>query len=356
MNAPTTTTTRRDLVERGLDALDPQKAGTVAVSHSAGGVSFASAMEVMEFAKLMAVSGHAVPEHLQNNPGACLRIVFQAIEWHMSPYAVADKSYSVNKRLAYESQLIHAVVEARAPLKNRLDCKYDGEGATRTCTIIGNFLTGDTREYTTPKLGDIKVKNSPLWTVDPDQQLFYYGSRSWARKWCPDVLMGIYSREELRENPVIGREPEDVEPGLSARLAGSKPGDEGHKAGHVDSELDQLGAGGVIIDGKAEAVADATAPADAEGKSGKGRKTAATQSDAEKPQVGQNPQEQTPTNAKEYAAYASGWIAAMTDSDAIDKRWATERKLRNNCGLTADDRQPLEHMMIDRRASLDKTK
>jgi hypothetical protein len=77
--------TKRDLATFGMEALDKTRAGQVAVTRAAGGVSFASALEVMEFAKLMAVADKAVPRHLRNNAGACLRIVFQAVEWQMSP-------------------------------------------------------------------------------------------------------------------------------------------------------------------------------------------------------------------------------------------------------------------------------
>jgi hypothetical protein len=41
------------------------------------------------------------------------------------------------------------------------------------------------------------VKNSPLWKGDVDQQLFYYSVRAFARRHFPDVMMGIYTVDEL---------------------------------------------------------------------------------------------------------------------------------------------------------------
>jgi hypothetical protein len=38
------------------------------------------------------------------------------------------------------------------------------------------YTDGSVRTYTSPMIKDIKVKNSPLWTADPDQQLFYFAS------------------------------------------------------------------------------------------------------------------------------------------------------------------------------------
>ncbi len=346
--------TRRDLATRGMDALDPNKAGLTKVNGAAGGVAFASALEVMDFAKLMAVAGTAVPKHLRNNPGACLRIVFQAVEWRMSPWGVADKSYEVNDRIAYESQLLHAVIEARAPLQHRLDCRYEGEGPTRTCTVIGTFIGGEVREYTTPEFQKIKVKNSPLWTADPDQQLFYYASRSWARKWCPDVLLGIYTRDELDENAALGREEEPRLPGLHARLQGAPKSDEGHKDGHAGSELDQVAAGGgAITDAKAEPSVTETSAKDGKKKKVGGIKP--EDATPEKPAEEQKALE-PPKNAAEWKIYATAWIAASTDADENDKRWAKERKLRNSIGVTADDRLPIEALLVDRREKLTKKK
>jgi hypothetical protein len=191
-------------------------AGAVVVSNEIGGVKFASMVEVMEFAKLMAVSGAAVPAHLRANPGACLGIVVQALEWRMSPFAVANKSYIANDRTAYESQLIHAIVEARAPLRGRLRYKIVGEGDERRCEVSGLFR-GETEPHvylseTLAKLRDARgrndrgtVKGSPLWEAQPEVQLFYSASRTWARMYCPDVILGIYAVDELPDN-----EPVDV--------------------------------------------------------------------------------------------------------------------------------------------------
>lgn len=180
------------------DRLDRPVAGAIAVRRG-GSVEFRSMAEVMEMAKMMAIAQQAVPKHLRGNPGLCLGVIMQSVAWEMEPFAVARMSFVVNDMLGYLSQLIHAVIEARAPLRKRLRCTYSGDGQERQCTVSGTFVGEDTpHEYTTPKFKDILVKNSPLWKGDVDQQLFYYASRSWARKWCPDVLLGVYSPDEAQ--------------------------------------------------------------------------------------------------------------------------------------------------------------
>jgi len=142
----------------------------------------------------------ALPIHMRNHVGVCLAICIQAVEWRMSPFAVANKSYVVNDRVAYESQLIHAVIEQRAPLAKRLRHTFAGEGSNRTCTIIGHVRGEDQPfEYMSPPTGQITPKNSPLWKSKPDLQLFYNASRDWARMYFPDVIMGVYSDDEIAE-------------------------------------------------------------------------------------------------------------------------------------------------------------
>jgi RecT family len=226
-------------LERIEEKIDRAKAGAVAVSDSVGGIMFQNMAEVMEFSKLLSLAGTAVPKHLRGNPGGCLAVTIQALEWHMSPVAVANKSYEVGDRIAYESQLIHGVIEARAPLKQRLRGEWKGEGAGRFIIVTGH-LRGevDPLIYESPPIEKIKVKNSPLWVADPDQQLWYYGTRAWARRYCPDVLLGIYSEEELRELEVGAEHARDVtpKPDVGSRLKGSKA--KGFAADNVDRALE----------------------------------------------------------------------------------------------------------------------
>lgn len=177
-------------------------ANTASLMVGAGGaMNFQSMTDIMEFAKLMSVSQVAVPKHLRENPGACLAIVIQASEWQMSPYAVANKSYSVNDRMAYEAQLVSAVILRRAPIKSRFKYTYTGEGDKRVCTVQVTTLDDEVITHSSPPFGLITPKNSPLWKSDPDQQLGYHTARSMCRRHFPDVLLGVYTMDELQDAP-----------------------------------------------------------------------------------------------------------------------------------------------------------
>ncbi len=231
-------------------AFDPQKieekidrvvGGAVVVSDQVGGVLFQNMAEVMEFAKMLSVAGTAVRKHLRNNPGACLAITIQAIEWKMSPVAVANKSYEVNDQIAYEAQLIAALIHTRAPLQRRPRYVFNGEGDQMSCTVSG-LMKGeiDPLEYSSPPIGKIVTKNSPLWRSDPQQQLGFYSIRAWARRYCPEVVLGIYSEDELRDSEIGADHARDVtpKPDISARLA-KKPKSDGFHPENIDRALER---------------------------------------------------------------------------------------------------------------------
>lgn len=182
--------------------IDMEAAKGMSLTPMAGGAAFVpkTVNEVMEFAKMMSVAGIAVRKHLRNNPGACLAVSMQAARWSMDPFAVGNKSYEVNDQLAFESQLINAVLNTRAPIKGRIRFSFEGEGGSRKCTASAKLAEVDEEpvSVTSPTFANIQPKNSPLWKSDPDQQLSYYTSRLLARRYFPEVLLGVYDVEELQ--------------------------------------------------------------------------------------------------------------------------------------------------------------
>lgn len=232
----------------------PAYAGVDMSSTGAGGsLAPKSLGDVVAFATVMARADIALPKHLRGNEGACLAVSMQAMRWEMDPFAVANKSYSVNDRLAYEAQLVAAVVHTRAPIKRRPDYIYDGSGPTRRCTVSVEMLDGSTKVYESPTFASITTKNSPLWKSDPDQQLGYFAIRSWARRHTPEVILGVYTPDELIDNPDAVRNVTPSAPsGLSARLAAAPAATEGFNAREAEPAHDP--ATGEVIDAQVEPI------------------------------------------------------------------------------------------------------
>jgi hypothetical protein len=176
------------------------------------GLQITNMGQAMELSKLMALSGPAVPKAFRNEPALCFSVVNLAVKWGMDPYAVIKKAYVVNDVVAFEAQLVHALVLVKAPIVGRVRNEFTGEGPSRRCRVWATLAPhvanpdGADPEYESPLFGVIKPKNSPLWINDPDQQLFYFSVRAFARRHFPEILLGVYSEDEIDR----GRPPADA--------------------------------------------------------------------------------------------------------------------------------------------------
>ncbi|HDQ1256652.1 recombinase RecT [Escherichia coli] len=178
--------------------------GTAAAIFSPEGMN-----QLVRFAELMSQSKATVPKHLEGKPADCLAVTMQAAQWGMNPFAVAQKTHVVNGTLGYEAQLVNAVVSSSSLLATRLNYRWSGDwsnvnGKTdkspNLTVTVSAVLKGEAepRELTI-SMAQAGVRNSPLWEQDPRQQLAYLCTKRWARLHAPDVLLGVYTPEELQE-------------------------------------------------------------------------------------------------------------------------------------------------------------
>lgn len=160
--------------------------------------------EAMEMATLMAGSNF-MPKHLRGKPGDCLAVIMQSSRWGMDPYAVGNKTYFVNDRMAFEAQLVAAVVNSSNVLEGRLIYEWSGSGENLKCKASGKIKGDPEIREREVELKTITTRNSPLWKQDPEQQLAYYTGRAWARLHTPEVLMGVYTTDEIEAIPATNK-------------------------------------------------------------------------------------------------------------------------------------------------------
>lgn len=186
--------------------------------------------KMVAFANIMATSRITIPKHLQGSPGDCLAITMQAMQWGMNPFAVAQKTHTVNGALGYEAQLVASVINTRAPIVGRLNYEWFGDWSriagrfkevpaknpdekriVRDWTLndekgLGVKVWATMRGESEPRvlellLSQAAVRNSPLWGQDPKQQLAYLATKRWSRLHCPDVILGVYTEDETDSLP-----------------------------------------------------------------------------------------------------------------------------------------------------------
>jgi|TARA_R110000796_G_scaffold86131_3_gene186575 hypothetical protein len=201
-----------------------------------------------DIAKLMAQSAMSVPDHLRGKPADCLAIVFQAAQWRMNPFNVAQKTFFINGSIGYEAQLINSVVSSSNVITGRFQYEFQGERLQwkprwvkqnrngkdswkpefdpAACVRVGAKLRGDDAitwgEWIYPS--DQTIFNSPLWRTNPKQQAGYLAVKFWARFYTPDVIMGAYTPDELVDHSVGIKDinPEPNQSPLMQKLRGEQ--------------------------------------------------------------------------------------------------------------------------------------
>jgi hypothetical protein len=180
--------------------------------------------KVMRLAEVMASGRATCPKHLQGNVGDCAAVIGQAMRWGMDHNAVAQKTHLVNGVLGYEAQLIIAVLNSSRALATRLDFEWFGSWAGvngktdkshERGVRVWATMAGETKprliEVTMAQVGD--VRNSPNWAADPRQQLAYLAAKRWGRLHAPDVILGVYTPDEL----------DDIQPSSAALPRNATP-------------------------------------------------------------------------------------------------------------------------------------
>lgn len=205
--------------------------GTAAAIFSPEGMN-----QLVRFAELMSQSKATVPQHLAGKPADCLAVTMQAAQWGMNPFAVAQKTHVVNGTLGYEAQLVNAVVSSSNLLATRLNYRWDGDWSkvngktdkspSLTVTVWATLKGESAPRELTISMAQAGVRNSPLWEQDPRQQLAYLCVKRWARLNAPDVLLGVYTPDELQETaPRVERDitPTPATASGMNKLINSKP-------------------------------------------------------------------------------------------------------------------------------------
>lgn len=175
------------------------RALTLSGASSTGLVLSSDTMDkAFRMAELMAAGRATVPKHLQGSVADCMAVTLQALQWNMSPFAVAQKTHLVNGTLGYEAQLVNAVLQSTGAIVGEFEYEYSGEGDKMACRV-GAIPRGKKEVVWGEWLGisAVTTKNSPLWKTNPKQQIAYLQVKNWARLYKPGAILGVYTADEL---------------------------------------------------------------------------------------------------------------------------------------------------------------
>ena len=147
-----------------------------------------------------------VPMQFQKNPANCLIALEQSNRLGISPMAVMQNLYIVQGRPGFSSSFIIALINSSK--KYDMELQFDEEekdGKPYACTcwtelngrrVSGIKITMDMAD----KEGWLK-KNGSKWQTIPQVMLRYRAASFFARMNCPELSIGLYSKEELDDMP-----------------------------------------------------------------------------------------------------------------------------------------------------------
>jgi len=172
---------------------------------------------LVSFADMMSKAGNMIPDHFKGKPSDCMAIVMQAANWGMSPWSVAQGTHIVSGTLGFEAKLVNAVISSSTAIEGRFHYRYNtedkwvvnGKKVGPECWIqCGAILKGESEIQWGERLypDDVTTKNSPLWQTAPKQQSAYLAVKYWARLYCPQVMLGIHTTDEILDNPQYSEE------------------------------------------------------------------------------------------------------------------------------------------------------
>ena len=161
----------------------------------------------MQMAKALAEST-IVPAIYQKNPSNCLIAIEMAQRMGASAMMVMQNLYPIQGRPSWSSQFLIARINNSRKFDMELQYEEtkDKDGKPFSCTAWttkdGRRVDGMTVDMQMAKDEGWIAKNGSKWKTMPQLMLRYRAASFFSRLNCPEVAMGLYTKEEAEDNDV----------------------------------------------------------------------------------------------------------------------------------------------------------
>lgn len=165
-----------------------------------------------------------VPQQYRKNLPNCMIALDMAMRLKTSPMMVMQNLYIVNGSPAWSSQYIVATINASRKYKTELQYDMQGQGDTLSCYAWAmdhndHKVQGPTITMKMAKDAGWYNKNGSKWKTMPEVMIRYRAASFFGRLNCPDMIMGIYSTDEVLEMPDMQYVIADDEKSVEAEIA-----------------------------------------------------------------------------------------------------------------------------------------
>ena len=159
----------------------------------------------MQMAKALAEST-IVPAIYQKNPSNCLIAIEMAQRMGATAMMVMQNLYPIQGRPSWSSQFLIARINNSRKFDMELQYEEtkDKDGKPFSCTAWttkdGRRVDGMTVDMQMAKDEGWIAKNGSKWKTMPQLMLRYRAASFFSRLNCPEVAMGLYTKEEAEDN------------------------------------------------------------------------------------------------------------------------------------------------------------
>lgn len=160
-------------------------------------------------AKMLA-SSDLIPTAYRNRIDNVMIAMEMANRMSLSPIAVMQNLYVVNGMPGWSGKFVIATINGSKRFATELDFEISGEGDDYGYTAYAIDKNGITRRGTKVDWKMVKAegwlnKTGSKWKTMPEQMFKYRSASFFGNAYCPDLLMGIQTYEEIID---VSGEPE----------------------------------------------------------------------------------------------------------------------------------------------------
>jgi len=193
-------------------AIKQQKPRSVSTDNS----TFSALMDTSKFEQLQRAASvfaksDMVPAHYKGKIENCIIALATAKRMEVDPFMFMQNSYIVHGRPGIEAKLAIGLLNTRGIFRGGIKYETGGEGDERWCRCwaidreTGERVEGSKVSIKTAKAEGWYDKNGSKWKTMPELMLQYRAAMFFARLHAPEVLMGLYSVEELHDMANVGQ-------------------------------------------------------------------------------------------------------------------------------------------------------
>ena len=156
-----------------------------------------------------------VPDAFRGNRANCAIIAQMAYVLNVLPLQLMQSVYEVHGKIGFDSKYAIGIANQRGPFRGSIKYELSGTGDARKCEAWALHQDDGERCVAECSIAIAKAegwynKSGSKWQTMPDVMLRYRSAMFLIRAYCPEVLLGLQTADEIRDIGPEVREMGDV--------------------------------------------------------------------------------------------------------------------------------------------------